>query len=134
MQVIAWFKSECALEEGEKYTMKLNGVEMSVSKYISEELGSEIVLYSEEEKKVIVLNHTASLIWKTIIENYENEKNLSTSDIAEGLLKKYDISREEIENIYSDVNETINLFFQASLLKDEKPVGDSVNEEIPKNN
>lgn len=97
--------------------MKLNDVEISVSKYISKELDNDTVLYNEDEIKVIVLNNSASLIWETIIENYKNRKNLSTADIVNVLLKVYDISGEEIDNIHSDVNETINSLFQASLLK-----------------
>lgn len=99
--------------------MKLNDVEISVSKYISEELENDVVLYNEERMKIVVLNHTASLIWKTIINNCNNQRNLSTNDIVIELQKSYNISEEEIKNIHSDVNETIKLLFQASLIKAE---------------
>lgn len=96
--------------------MKLNGVETSISSYTSEALNNEIVIYNEEDHKVIVLNPTAALVWKEITES-QNKTDSCTKDIASMLMKVFNVPESNIDTVCSDVDETIELLFQASLLR-----------------
>jgi hypothetical protein len=97
--------------------MKLNGVETNISSFTSETLNDEMVLYNEESKKIVVLNQTAMLVWKEITENHLKNKNLCTKDIAYVILNTYELSKSEIDAVCNDIDETIELLFQSSLLK-----------------
>lgn len=97
--------------------MKLNGIEIGISEYIEELIDDEIVIFQEKTKKIIVLNQTAMLIWNKICENYLVNTNINTIDIARVLLKKYDLPQSEINIICEDIDETIELLFQAALLQ-----------------
>lgn len=97
--------------------MKLNGVETSISSYTSETLNDEMVLYNEESIKIIVLNQTAILVWKEITESYRKNENICTKDIANAIMKIYELFESEIDTVCNDVDETIELLFQSSLLK-----------------
>jgi len=97
--------------------MKLNKIETSISPYTFETMNDEMVIYNEESKKIIVLNQTAMLVWKKIMESSLENVDICTEDIASALMKIYDISESEINAICNDVDETIDLLFQSSLLK-----------------
>ena len=96
--------------------MKLNGMEIKISNCTSEILDDEMVLYNEEKQKIIILNQTATFIWKEIIASYLENKNICTQDIVNNLLIKYNVSDVGIGIIVHDVEETIELFYQAYLL------------------
>ena len=97
--------------------MKLNGIEIGISAYISEMLNDEMVLYNEDSKKIIVLNQTAMLVWKKITESYEKNENICTKDIVNIIAKIYELSESEADGVCNDVEKTIELFFQSSLLQ-----------------
>ena len=103
--------------------MKLNGLEIHVSPYTSESINNEMVMFNEERKLIIVLNHTAMLVWKEITESYLRNSNISTNDIAYTFRKTYNIAESDFDIVCSDIDETINMFFQSSLLKLVDPRG-----------
>ena len=59
-----------------------------------------------------------------ILESYKNNANITTSDIVETLMKIYDLFYLKLSDIHSDVDQTIELLFQASLLKGENELQD----------
>ncbi len=97
--------------------MKLNGVEIGISAYTSETLNDEMVLYNEDSKKIIVLNQTAMLVWKEIVESYVKNENICTKDIVNIIVKIYELSESETDAVCNDVDETIELLFESSLLQ-----------------
>lgn len=96
--------------------MKLNGVETRISFYTSEALNDEMVLYNEESKKIIVLNQTAKLVWEEITNSFLNNKDICTSNITNTILHIYNLPESEFDAVSDDVNETIELLFQSTLL------------------
>lgn len=99
--------------------MKLNDMEIKISNYISETLDDEMVLYNEESQKIVILNQPAIFVWKEITASYLENKNICTQDIVNYLLTIYNISEIDISTVVNDVEETIELFFQASLLQND---------------
>lgn len=97
--------------------MKLNGAEIGISTYMSETLNDEMVLYNEDSKKIIVLNQTAMLVWKEITESHVKNENICTKDIVNKIVKIYELSEDERNTVCNDVDETIELLFESSLLQ-----------------
>ncbi len=97
--------------------MKLNGVEIGISAYTSETLNDEMILYNEDSKKIIVLNQTAMLVWKEITESYVKNENICTKDIVNIIVKIYELPESETDVVCNDVDETIELLFESSLLQ-----------------
>lgn len=97
--------------------MKLNGLNMELSSYSSEKLNDELVLYVEENKVISVLNQSAIVILDEIIRCFETNTDCSSLDIARIIFKYFDVTDTTVENIISDVNETIELLAKASVIK-----------------
>ena len=97
--------------------MKLNGFDMELSSYSSEKLNDELVLYVEERKVICVLNQSALIILDEIVKCFESNVDCNSIDIARVLLQYFDVENLIIENIISDVDETIELLTKASVIQ-----------------
>lgn len=74
--------------------MKLNGKEITSATYVSELLEDELFIYNEEKKVVVALN-----------------------EIAEAIIGICGEPLPDVKIICDDINETIERFFEASLIK-----------------
>ena len=99
--------------------MKLNGKTIKIDPYTTESLGDETVIYVEESGKIVLLNDSATVIFNQICQRYSTGTDSSTDDIVVYISNIYpNLSADELNNIYSDVEETIDLFLKASLIKE----------------
>ena len=73
-------------------------------------------MYSEQEKKVVVANETASIIWTEINKSNANDEDLTTKQIACVICEKYCLDENAFNEVCNDVNQTIDMLFQAALL------------------
>lgn len=96
--------------------MKLNGKDIAISSYTTETVCGKTVLYNEAVKKIVVVNQTADFIWRNIIDMYQQEKDLSTEEIAGLICRNYHLGNEEFQAVCKDTDQTIASFFDASLL------------------
>lgn len=97
--------------------MKLNGVNINIAPYVSEDFEEETVIYNEDAKKIVVLNCMATLIWSEVIKNSTENNDMSSSDIVNTIIDKCIGSIPEEQLLYNDVNETLELLFEAGLLQ-----------------
>lgn len=97
--------------------MKLNGFNMELSSFVAEKLNDELVLYVEENKVICVLNQSAIFILDKIHKCFESNLDCDSIDIAGAILRHFDVGNITIENIVSDVDETIELLTKASVIK-----------------
>lgn len=99
--------------------MKLNGKTIKIDPYTAESLGDETVIYVEESGKIVLLNDSATVIFNQIYQRYSTGTDSFTDDIVVYISNIYpNLSADELNNIYSDVEETIDLFLKASLIKE----------------
>ena len=99
--------------------MKLNGKTIKIDPYTAESLGDETVIYVEESGKIVLLNDSATVIFNQIYQRYTTGTDSFTDDIVVYISNIYpNLSADELNNIYSDVEETIDLFLKASLIKE----------------
>lgn len=96
--------------------MKLNNSEIKIAAFEESVLDDELVIFVKEYHKIIVLNQTAATILKYLILCYENNLDVDTNDIRMKLLTEYKDSVPNDKELTNDINETIQLFFQSSLL------------------
>ena len=96
--------------------MKLNNISSVVSAFEENMLDDELVIYVKEYHKIVVLNQTAGFIWKFILACYENDLSINTDDIVSYILKEYKDSIPIKEELNNDVNETIHLLSESSLI------------------
>lgn len=96
--------------------MKLNNSEITVAAFEENLLDDELIIFVKEYHKIIVLNQTAATIFRYLISCYENNLDVDTSDIRMKLLTEYKESVPNDEELTNDINETIQLFFESSLL------------------
>lgn len=96
--------------------MKLNNVSIVVSAFEENMLDDELVVYVKEYHKIVVLNQTAGFIWKYILACYEDDISMNTDDIVSYILKEYKDSIPTDEELNNDVNDTIHLLFESSLI------------------
>ena len=96
--------------------MKLNNINIRIALNSSENLDEEMVLYNEEASKIIVLNRSAAYVWKKIIEFVEEKTDFRSENIVDKLLSYYELSKESFNEVLIDVNETIELLFEAGLI------------------
>ena len=99
--------------------MKLNGKTIKIDPYTAESLDDETVIYVEESGKIVLLNDSATIIFNQIYQRYSTGTDSFTDDIVVYISNIYpNLSADELNNIYSDVEETIYLFLKASLIKE----------------
>lgn len=96
--------------------MRLNNRKIIITNCISETLGDEMILFNEENQKIIVLNQTALFIWNEINRNYFKKTNTTSEKIANSIIKVFNTLEETKENIIKDVEETIEMLIDSSLI------------------
>lgn len=96
--------------------MKLNGIEIKILSYTSETIDDDMIIYNEDSKKIVIFNHSARFIWNEITKGYLNDIDLESIDILNSLINKYNIPNSDIDMVKKDVDDAINLFYQAYLL------------------
>jgi len=96
--------------------MKVNNNNVLISEMQTENIDGELIVYNQREKKIIVFNKTASLIWKTITTFDAVNADITTDSIAEKVMEAYKIPAVERENIYNDVNDIISQFLHEKLI------------------
>ena len=96
--------------------MKLNGWNITLSQCNEETIDDEMIVFVEEYHKIIVLNSTASTIWRYIQECNSNNIDICSSDIAEVLKDTFYISTPNQSELFSDIDDTISQFFQAAMI------------------
>ena len=97
--------------------MKLNGIEITSAVCVSEFLGDELFIYNEERQVIVALNEVAKFIWEYIIEKLKIKQDITTDEIASELISLCEEPVPDVEVICIDINETIERFFEASLIK-----------------
>lgn len=90
--------------------MKLNHMDITVQKYTFEKIENDIILYHEERKTVLIVNNTA------ITTAVKEKKDITTEEISHLLCKQYSLGEEHFEDVCRDIENTIDVFFSASLL------------------
>ena len=96
--------------------MKLNKSEITIAEFEESVLDDELIIFVKEYHKIIVLNQTAATILKYLLLCYETNLDVDTSDIKMKLLTEYKDSVPNDAELTNDINETIQLFFESSLL------------------
>lgn len=98
--------------------MKLNDKEIIIQPYAAEQVDEETVLFNKAEKKVIVINETATFIWQAIVDADNGKGDLTTEQLAHAICSKYGLPDNEFSNVADDIADTIALFFDVSLLSE----------------
>lgn len=96
--------------------MKLNHKDIAIQQYISEKIETDIVIYQQERKTVLVINNTAAAILDAITTAMNEKRDITTEEISQTLCKLYALGEEQFEEVCRDVNSTIDVLFDASLL------------------
>lgn len=96
--------------------MKLNHREITIQQCISEAIENDLVMYHKEQKTVLVVNETASTIWNAITNAAEENRDMTTEEIAKLLCAQYSLGDDRFEEICKDVDSTLSAFFNASFL------------------
>lgn len=91
--------------------MKLNGLNIYISKFNSEEVDGEYILFFENSHRIVVLNSIATVIWKLIEDCDESNHDLNYEDIV-AFLKSSCCSLPNDEEVLSDVKDAIDQLIQ----------------------
>ena len=82
----------------------------------SEIVDGDIILCLNDEKKIIVMNNTASCIWKEIQLSFDSKKDISDDKIAHVIMKKYDLDNTMYSKVIEDIAIVINKFKDDDML------------------
>lgn len=96
--------------------MVLNGAEIRIRRYTVETIENDMIIYIEEDSTMLVINNTAGMILKVIIDAEAENRSITTRDIGNVLLKEYSLDKEQIDEICEDVDRTIKLFITSTIL------------------
>lgn len=97
--------------------MKINGCKVLFLDLQVEKIDDEMFVYNPNEKKIIVFNKTASLIWEMLTEYHQISKDITSSILADRLMETYEINSSEKDIIVSDVEGVIINFFDEKLIE-----------------
>lgn len=97
--------------------MQLNGTEIEVQSYTSENINGELIMYNESAHKIIVANDVAISILEVICLANAECRDLTSEIIAESICKQYALSADQKDRVCHDVDYALCSFFKASLLK-----------------
>ena len=96
--------------------MELNGRKIAISSYTSAVIDDNTIIYNEVAERIVVLNDSDAFIWEKIVEMSQQEIDLITQEIANKICQEFNIRDIEFQSICTDVDNTIQSFFDASLL------------------
>ena len=83
---------------------------ISVPVYEFEIVEDEIILYQNETEKILVMNVTASFIWRFINEHIIDSNMISDLEITRAVMKEYDIRDNFYTQILEDVRHMISSY------------------------
>lgn len=84
-----------------------------VPKVEVEEIDDEIAIYFVEEEKIAVLNSTATVIWKEIIDAMKDgRKTITIAEVFETFKSKVNIADVDLQKVESDINDVIVQFIE----------------------
>jgi len=90
---------------------------LSVVEYTFEMINDEMVLYTKSNNKIMSLNKTAVFVLRELEKLIKNDDEIVVENIAKKLIDEYSICEPQLADITKDVQSTINLFIETSLLK-----------------
>ena len=90
---------------------------LSVVEYTFEMVNDEMVLYTKSNNKIMILNKTAVFVLRELEKLIKNDDEIVVENIAKKLIDEYSICEPQLADITKDVQSTINLFIETSLLK-----------------
>ena len=97
--------------------MQINGNEVMISLLEIDTIEDEMVAYNAKDNKIITFNKMASFIWSIIMEMENTEVNVTTKQITEKIFKTFHIKEIEEKEVYADVDDILNQFIDANLIK-----------------
>ena len=100
--------------------MKIDNNNIIIPNNEVENIEGELVVYSKENKKIIVFNKTASFIWDIITKSYDNNIDITIDYICDEVMKNYNIQETETQEICNDVQEIINRFIYENIILNDK--------------
>ena len=96
--------------------MKLNGCNISISKFSEETVEGEVIIFVEEHRRIVVLNTTATIIWRYILECYKSDIDIEYKDITDILIKTFGGSAPSTEELLIDIDDTVNQLCQSAII------------------
>lgn len=77
----------------------------SLAECILTEIDGDKILFSEDKHKIIVLNPSASLIWKVLCELESDNRIISIDTIVHTLENSFEITQSNIQEVHADVED-----------------------------
>ncbi|MCD8345493.1 MAG: PqqD family peptide modification chaperone [Oscillospiraceae bacterium] len=96
--------------------MKLNNAPVALASCSTEMVDGQMIIYNDATQKIFVANATAATIWLEISKASEKDYSLVTEQIADAICKKYNLDLNLLNEVCRDIEETIQLFIQESLI------------------
>lgn len=97
--------------------IKINGLNYELIKCEMTFIDDDCIVFSEQTKKIMVLNSSGVVIWKYLA-SAENFENVEIQDIVVELSKEYNLPNTNSYNVHEDVEVLINQFIQEGFLKE----------------
>ena len=107
--------------------MELDGKKIVVSSFSSETLDQDLIIFNETHKKIVLLNHTAVVVWKIILENVSTSGIVTSSDVVNTVMTLYQLPESETSTVFTDVQETIAALYESSLIQELTDTEDPTN-------
>lgn len=96
--------------------MKLNDTEVRLASFSAEVVDDDTLIFNEDANKIIVMNQTASVIWRELVNCNSANSTIDTGVLTRLLMDEFNIPEEAYGFIYCDVQTTLSSFYSASLL------------------
>lgn len=96
--------------------MKLNDTEVRLATFSAEVVDDDTLVFNEDANKIVVMNQTASVIWRELVNCNLTNSTIDTGMLTRLLMDEFNIPIEAYDSIYGDVETTLGDFFSASLL------------------
>lgn len=96
--------------------MKINNKKIIIPENKVENVEGELVMYSQVSKKIIVFNHTASIVWNIIKESNDKDIDLSLDYLSEKVIQFYNIPNTQKPQVVNDVEELIDQFIKEKVI------------------
>lgn len=88
--------------------MKFNNKKITIQEHNVTEIEREKILHSEKEKKLIILNESATLIYEFLKKASEDDLELNWDEMMTFIKDSYEISDEQMNQLEQDVETIID--------------------------
>lgn len=95
--------------------MKINNIDIIIQDTVCECFDRTVMLSPSNSDKVLVLNETASIIWKYIHKCNEKNLDVSTDDIIKEIENVYNLQEAKHHTMRSDIEEILQKFLLIGL-------------------